>query len=439
MSFVALTVDDLLLDVNNPRLAKTITSQREALEEIVREQGDKLAKLAEDIVENGLDPGQAWYVILQEKDQKYIVLEGNRRLAALKILNNPSLLDSLNVTKKFKAQFKKASNSNAKIEKVTCVPFANREAAKPWIEKLHTGENEGRGRVTWSGEQKARFRGDSVDLKILDKFRPAESNSGVFPITTLRRIIENPKVREELKLDADGNVTGSENIEALKKIVEEVDSKKIKVDDVKTAEKQIAYVQRIKRTLTLEEEIQPDNPALASQQRVSSPLATKNPRIRTIDHNNRKTLIPTDCRLNFDGSSTKVQAVFKELKRMPLEDYPMAISVMLRIFLELSIDRYCEENGVPTQSNGHNRGLNEKTKDCIDRIIKNGMAEDTALKSVRDALDQANSPLFVKKLHDYVHNPYKFPDVEQLKAAWGTADPLFKRIWNNKNPKKDAQ
>jgi hypothetical protein len=446
MSFVTLTVDDLLLDVDNPRLAKTINSQREALEEIVREQGDKLANLAEDIVENGLDPGQAWYVVLQDKDKKYIVLEGNRRLAALKILNNLSLLDSLNVTKKFKEQFKRANNSNAKIEKVTCVPFANRHAAKSWIEKLHTGENEGRGRVTWSGEQKARFRGDSVALKILDQFRPSNSASGAFPITTLERIIENPKVREELKLDADGNVSGNENTEALKKIVEDLDSKKVKVDAVKTAEQQIAYVQHIKRTPSpsaAKEAALPNNPPAPSQLQESPLPATKSPRVRTIDHNNRKTLIPSDYKLRFDGTSTKAQGIFQELKKMEFTICPKSIAVMLRVFLELSVDKYFERNSLDTKitNNGKDtlKTLNTKAKECIKHLIECKTVEKKMLDTVYGALDKAGHPLSIVELNQYVHSNYAFPQVDALKDAWGTADPLFRAIWSNENLKKDAQ
>ena len=86
-----LSIDELLLDLNNPRLGPT-SSQSEALASIVRLNPGHFQNLMESIRDDGLDPGDSLYVVRSEDGQDFVVLEGNRRLSALKVLSNPDVL-----------------------------------------------------------------------------------------------------------------------------------------------------------------------------------------------------------------------------------------------------------------------------------------------------------------------------------------------------------
>ena len=86
---------DLLIDEVNPRLDKPNVGQREAQRALARDQQRKLQKLAKDIVDFGLNPLEL-PVVAATEDGRYIVLEGNRRLTALKALENPdSIADAV--------------------------------------------------------------------------------------------------------------------------------------------------------------------------------------------------------------------------------------------------------------------------------------------------------------------------------------------------------
>ena len=93
MPAVNATIDDLLLHSDNPRIG-TVSTQREALQKILDEQEDKLAELAESIATDGMSPIER-LLVRREKEgsDRFVVMEGNRRLAALKILCNPIALD----------------------------------------------------------------------------------------------------------------------------------------------------------------------------------------------------------------------------------------------------------------------------------------------------------------------------------------------------------
>lgn len=81
--------DELFLDLKNPRFGLTeATTQEEALK-ILFLNAD-LKELWNSILENGFQPYEP--LVAVEEDNKLVVLEGNRRLAAVKILRDPTLL-----------------------------------------------------------------------------------------------------------------------------------------------------------------------------------------------------------------------------------------------------------------------------------------------------------------------------------------------------------
>ena len=105
----SLRVDQLLLDNDNPRHEITMT-QREAIHEMIEGQKEKMSNLANDIAINGLDRSSLLIVMPhQEESDKFIVLEGNRRLTAIKLLLEPSLAE-LGGSQSFQKQIKEASN-----------------------------------------------------------------------------------------------------------------------------------------------------------------------------------------------------------------------------------------------------------------------------------------------------------------------------------------
>lgn len=90
-------VTRLNLDTKNPRHPEQ-DSQREILQWMTQGTGrigEKLLILAADIAANGLNPAERVMVSIDKtKSDEYIVIEGNRRVAAIKLINNPDLVSS---------------------------------------------------------------------------------------------------------------------------------------------------------------------------------------------------------------------------------------------------------------------------------------------------------------------------------------------------------
>jgi hypothetical protein len=92
-------ISDLLLDAENPRIAGDKgESQLELRQALLDDQGSKIAELAADIAQYGLNPMDRMMVLQPDPTKtEFVSLEGNRRTAALQILNNPDLLVDLSL------------------------------------------------------------------------------------------------------------------------------------------------------------------------------------------------------------------------------------------------------------------------------------------------------------------------------------------------------
>jgi hypothetical protein len=162
-----LRIDQIKLDLINPRISQA-GNQREAMQRIIEDQGVKLANLAESIVEEGLNPMDRLLVMRSEDgDGKYTVLEGNRRAVALKILKNPALLTDLDIRPALRRRLEVLAQGfdPKSVEPIACFEVADRASGSTWIEQRHSGEDEGRGIVNWSGLASSRFRGRDPALQ----------------------------------------------------------------------------------------------------------------------------------------------------------------------------------------------------------------------------------------------------------------------------------
>jgi predicted RNA-binding protein len=162
-------IDNLQFDENNARIP-TQKSQLGALTSLLKEQSlsggkNKIINLVEDISQHGIGPHENFIVEESSHDKdKYIVLEGNRRLAALKLLNDPQLCKvlSLNTVERHRKSY-------TKIDTVICVVL-DRASAKTWIQRKHAGEMDGRGTVSWTRIQRLRSGERTKEIAILIYF-----------------------------------------------------------------------------------------------------------------------------------------------------------------------------------------------------------------------------------------------------------------------------
>lgn len=152
----SISVSDLKLDLQNVRFGHDFAeSQIEAISLMMEgDSGQKILNLAKHISENGLDPTELQLVY--KDGGSYTVIEGNRRLTAMKLLLNPDACPVEKLTPKFRQL---SQNTDiAALSTTVCGLVSNREEGEKWLELKHTGENSGAGRVDWSGDVRDEFR-----------------------------------------------------------------------------------------------------------------------------------------------------------------------------------------------------------------------------------------------------------------------------------------
>lgn len=132
-----LPIDDLLFDSNNPRFFAEGWGEAELLQRMIDR--ENVIELMLSIGQGGFFGGEPLVVV--PEGPKYVVVEGNRRLAAVKLLINPELAPSRNGSVR-----KVATESNASLipKELPCVIFESRvdtykflgfrhiTGAKPW-------------------------------------------------------------------------------------------------------------------------------------------------------------------------------------------------------------------------------------------------------------------------------------------------------------------
>ena len=444
MGNLEVNLDELQLDLNNPRF-DGLANQREALEKIVLSQGSKLVNLAEDIVAEGMSPAHRMLVIRApgKGATDYIVMDGNRRLAALRVLANPAVLDGMSRIGDLTAQKLRKLAKEFDIDLVQPLDVfmcKNEAQARHWIEAIHTGENDGRGVVGWDGIATARYRGKNTSLKVLDFIKATGKLSGVelatlerFPITNLDRLLGSPDVRERLGLtleagDLLSDLPQAELLRPLKKIVSDLATKKVSVSALKSKEDRLKYVNSLgtllpdlsKRTGTPE----PLDRLSALAQAKSHAKATTTAKASSLL--DRKTLIPSQslCKLNI--TDHKLQQMCRELRKLPLDSYPVAVAAAFRVFLELSLDHYAAEKKLP-QYNDDLR-LKQKLEKAADELFASGVPK-RDLQAFRALASNPHAALSIDRLHGVIHSRYALPTASELRTGWAEVQVAFTKIW----------
>jgi hypothetical protein len=446
MKNAELNLDELQLDLTNPRF-DGLANQREALQKIVQSQGSKLVNLAEDIVANGMSPAHRMLVVKVKGRgaSGYAVVDGNRRLAALRVLANPAVLDGMSsvgdlVAKKLRKLAKDFDlNTIQPLDAYIC---RDEDEARHWIEAIHTGENDGRGVVGWDGIATARYRGRNTSLKVLDFVKAAGGLSEAelaalerFPITNLDRLLGTPEFRERMGLlTQDGDLLSdlpqAELLRPLKRVVNDIAAKKVTVAKLKSKDDRLTYLQGLKADLPdlskrTGSAVSLDRLAAHAQAHAKGHAKSAGAaKARSLI--DRKALIPAPADAPLNITDHKLQQMCRELRKLPLETYPVAIAAAFRVFLELSLDHYGTTKKVATYSG--DLPLKAKLQKVADDLHANGVHK-RDLQGFRALASNGHAALSIDRLHGVVHSRYALPTASELRAGWAEVQPAFMKIW----------
>jgi hypothetical protein len=432
---LAIPISNFLIDVENPRLSKPNVGQREALRELAQDQQGKLIKLAEHIVKYGPNLSEL-PIVMPFDERRYVVLEGNRRLAAYRGLENPdSLVGALTPHLVTALRKLSAVYQQNPVESLNCLLVKDREEAQPWIELRHTPGNEGAGVVKWNAGEAGRFRARTHELPPhLQALEFLESRGDLtpeerrkVPTASLYRLLGTASVREKLGVDIINKqlvFLGDEQkvAKALLYVVKQLINREKKTVDIYKKTDRDKYANELPANIVVKPSANAGRPipnAPSNTPPKSKPAPSpKLPRAR-------ETLIPNDCALKI--TDARIRAIEIELRKLKLEEYPNAIAVLYRVFLELCVDSYLTSHNIPV---GDRTPLTTKIQQVSDDLFSHQKLNREQVRPVRRAA-QADSFLAPSTtlLNAYVHSQHMFPEPSDLRAHWDSLQPFFIAIW----------
>jgi hypothetical protein len=443
-------IDLLVMDTINPRLPEVQKSQRDAVRTMARTLGGKLVGLAEHIVNRGISLGDLPIVMEAEDDpQSFTVLDGNRRLAAIRSLEHPEIVQGVLAAGQLKKLKKLALEYRERpIGTLLCVVMANRKEADPWIQLRHRGQGGGAGLAPWNGIQGARYD-DRVgerrpELNVFNFVREQGELTDdlvkkldTFPISTLERLINDRDLRSRIGIELARGVIrtrypAEEIIKPLRKIVTDLAEGKVTVSDLKRKDQRLQYAAGFteadlpnpKRAGTWKplEELPPIVTGKGGGKPAGKGKGGGSER-------ERDTLVPSTLHLKFP--IPRIEKVFGELKKLNVDMHLNIAGVMLRVFFEWTTEHYIDANGLRAGlSHDQKLSLHKRVIVVLDHLEKSAKMTKHELKAIRVEVNNKHSLLAMDTLHAYVHNVGMVLKSSELRQTWDRMAPLMQKIWS---------
>lgn len=460
-----ISINSVLLDADNARHGDK-SSQRDihawmAGEE--KEIGQKVLKLATEIAREGISPLEIPAVIPAPEGagKPWVVVEGNRRVAALKFLNDPKLCPDSKLRKQYERL--KANAETPIAKKIEFVIFENIDAARYWIETRHGGENGGAGIIPWGPREfyyfSSRFGKSTPNRPAVEMIEYAYSKGlidrdeyAAVPVTTLYRLLSTPEVRRimgcgvikgqlykisddeyfdravltVLKLLASGEITVTD--------LKTKKQREVFADELKSSGKWIDYQEREaspvsateKNGYSEPEQDEAEDGVDAARKPVVGGAAK--PRSGSRD----KLFTIKGHGLAVPNNETKVHDILRELatiKHSGSNAAPISVSFLLRALLELSSDNYLTVNPGVIRRLEPNTPLREKVKYSARHMHGRGLLTQDRLDVILRHCAEDGGMLTISTLQKYLHSTAHFPNGETLNSMWSELKDYIVECW----------
>lgn len=433
-------INSLVVNPENYRF-DPVETQSQAIDLMLEEKGNEIFNMAKHIVENGLDEAKNLRVTEIKKDL-YKVLEGNRRITAIKCLSDPSLIKSDSLKNKFTKFIEETKKEGKSIPiRVNCFVYKTEEEASIWIKLDHTGKNEGIGLDVWGVKEKNRF-----DYKFGGKLSPAMQavklyeeitkstidNPNKLKLSTINRILYNTEARSYMGLGMANEeiypITSLKEVgERLDKLFNKMILENISVKELYDSNLIVRFMKRL-----YGEKPKPSKKPVKTPSRTTKKTKKKLNK-RLPKSNERNILIPNTCDLEI--REKKINNIYHELMEIPL-DYTNAVGVLFRVFLETSLDCYGEKYGMHFDIR---RGISGKITKITEDLEKRDIANSNQLKNIKNVATKRNSILSIENFHEYVHSFKNQPIPIDLIYIWDNLQEFFEILWEEVAKKEEKR
>lgn len=458
-------ITSLHLDHKNPRLGRE--SSGKAPRELVQFlfDHDKAIDVARSIAKHGFFPNEPLLAV--KEDDRLVVVEGNRRLAALKALREPGLLEG--TPHRQVDRLRRQIDDISTLAKVPIVIAPSRRATDRQVAARHaetavlgwTKENrssfildklqegytneqiEDRLGFTTADIQEARqFRAiadmaRSVPLE--DEVKAKVENPRAKIFTTIERVFNSKAGRSALCIKPDEehgvkiNASKARFESAYARLVSDIALGKQTSRSLNTDDEIKDYFDRWARedlpnrtTKTLVPADVVENRTVASSKAV--PKEKPAPKARPVN----KKVIPPSFKVRH--GSDRLVDLRKELGKINREDLPNSGALGLRVFLELAMidylkrknlfDPFCKRLKAANKLRGTQPEMKQLASE-FKRIAKAKLAADENRRVDKALSYDRSAPFNVTDLHGFIHSN-DMPTSRDIEQFWLRMEPLFR-------------
>ncbi len=475
-----ISIDKLFLDESNPRFTTPVTNQNDAITALLRDSYTKMLNLAKDIAQEGLNPSEI--PIAVSENDRLVIIEGNRRIACLKILLDTSLVKdaSLELDDKLMKKFSEVIKDRSIPTEIDVYIAPNRDSARHWIELKHTGGNDGVGVLEWASWQTNNFRrkrGSTTDKAIIfckavldiypnDNQLINDVNSVRYnKLTTLARLISDPDVRQNFGFDIKKDqvifdYSSNDVLGGIKKIFEDL-AGNVTVTNLKQKEHRAEYISNRhkflpdrSRRLAVPETVWDDEEQtthIQADNKYKRDLLDVVPSPKGEEHEGHKSIANKPYhsssrekfifhKLNLMNVNSRIKKFMFSSQKVDIEKYPQIAAVLIRILVELVITEGIEK-GVIKNCNEGTR-LKQKIRHALLALDPNCEHTGKRQKELEMAWirtqDSSTNGIAVQSMNAFVHSIYGDPTVEDVRILSDTFRPVLEGIDKLLNLREDG-
>lgn len=322
-----------------------------AISELFHLHDPRMRQLTRDIVAAGriYDPP---LVMLHNED--YVVFDGNRRVACLKLLNSPQRAPSDDLVQFFRSQ--RLLWQGAFPTRITCQVETDRDVVDAILFRRHTGTQGGIGQIDWDAKAKTNFvertgRGGQVNLGAsVEELLRRESRlpADRIPWSTLVRLLSSEQFRGRVGISIAGRefrLTHQREaaLQALERITNDLASGHLTLGHLWNNEGKRRYLDGLEaegllptEQHRLPQDDQPAEPRLG-------PRRGRPPRQVPPS----RTFIPNGVPpIQWTANQHRVASIWNELSSLPMNAHPNAVAALVRMLIEFAVEGYLDEHGL---------------------------------------------------------------------------------------------
>ena len=437
---------DLKLDVENPRMSLFKPRDEAAcIETLVKHKRRQMLGLIRDIAQNGLLPEP---ILVYKKGDKWIVKDGNRRIAALKLLDNPHIINDKSIITKIR-DFKNGYNYSTP-NTIFCVWSSNIEDISLYIERKHLGALEGEGHLDWDSLEKAIYDFEQgkgkIGIKLIMNYC-RNNNINIepdFPVTTLDRLLSKERLRRigiknididpaELADTADPDKVKQVISRIINDIQEGIVNVKRNGSGTSIYRKEDAdkYIDSVTKDPRAISKLKSDPPTVKGGATKTPERASANPSKTLLKVDNpysRPSLIQRKEVLSIPDSLPKAVKIQGELRRLKVKDYPIAVALLLRALFEAAIYHYASCKNLKSQPT--RKMINAVAQDMYTKGILNKYRNPKDRLSEIKKLASKDEIFSMDTLHSFVHSEHDLPDYQRIVSIWILARDFLNDCFN---------